>query len=163
MPIPNFEPNGLLPAGRYVATDVEIEADLVTAFPTSTRRAFILQRWRLLRHVLVDLLKVHEQWIDGSFAENKTDPGDIDIVTVYDGPAFDALTPEERILPESLMYGHWTGRLWKCDSFGVALYPPGHPQWGACQQMVEYWHNWWGHTRPTDPRGHVPKGYVVVQ
>ncbi len=161
--LPDFDSNGLLPAGRYVETEDEVHHDLVDEFPTSTRRQFIYDRWMLHRHTLTNLVNVHEQWLDGSFTESKVDPDDVDIVTVYDGDAWDAMTDEERFLPFSLMNGHWTEQFWKVDSFGVGFYNPGHPMWAACQGAIDYWHNWWGHTRPDDPRGHLTKGYVVVQ
>lgn len=163
MALPGFDANGLLPTGRHVATEAEVQVALVDSFPASVRRPFVFQRWRLHRATLANLIDVHEQWLDGSFAEDKVDPNDIDLVTIYDGSSYDAMTAEERVLPDSLMYGHWTEQFWKCDAFGVGMYAPGHPMWGACQQAIDYWHNWWSHTRPNDPRGYLSKGYVVVE
>jgi hypothetical protein len=161
--LPDFDSNGLLPAGRYVETEDEVHHDLVDEFATSTRRQFIYDRWMLHRHALTNLVSVHEQWLDGSFTESKVDPDDLDVVTVYDGDAWDTMTDEQRFLPDSLMQGHWTEQFWKIDSFGVGMYAPGHPMWGPCQGAIDYWHDWWGHTRKDDPRGYLPKGYVVVQ
>ena len=163
MPLPPFDANGLLPMGQHACTEAEVQAELVTAFPGSPTRAPIFAHWRLLRLGLIHLLGAVEQWLDGSFVENNDAPNDADVVTVYDGPSHDAMPEGARAVVTSLCLGKKTAAMWHCDSYPVAIYPPGHPHHAASQASLQYWQNWWGNTRPTDPRGHLPKGYVVVR
>jgi hypothetical protein len=161
-PLPPFDAVGLLPPARHTCTEDEVRVHLVDAFPTSTRRPAIFARWRLLRLGLLHILGEVEQWLDGSFVENKDEPDDMDVVSVFDGPSHDALPEGAQAVVKSMTLQKNSKPVWACDSYPVPVYPPGHPLHDASMFGLAYWHDWWGHTRPTDPRGHLPKGYVVV-
>lgn len=162
MPVPPFEPAGFLPAGRHPCTVEEVETSLVDAIGASSSRRLIFDWWRMHRASLRHLMPYGPQWVDGSFVTTKVDPGDVDLMTILDGPAFDALAIEVRWLVKSLVSGQYTRAFWRCDSYPVFRYPSGHPLHDAGEAALAYWADWWGHTRDTDPGGKQPKGYLEV-
>ena len=92
MPIPDFQNNGLLPPGGHVCTWTEI----------NQKMGFTEQRKRLLEGLkkMVEMLPekhvVRRIIVDGSFAEDKANPADIDLVldvgVLADG------TPEQTVV-----------------------------------------------------------------
>lgn len=61
--IPDFtdvgQPDLLLPKGQWDATMADIEAQLVVAFPNSTTRRDIFDRWQVFRSAVSGLVVVH--------------------------------------------------------------------------------------------------------
>jgi hypothetical protein len=163
MAIPAFDSNGLLPVGRHVATPQEVRASLVAAFPTSTSRPGLVDWWEQHRLALLELVPVSEQWIGGSFVTNKVDPGDVDVVSIFDAGAYNALASHRQRLVDSLLWDGHTRGFWHCDSYSIPFYPPGSPGHAVYQARWTHWDDFWGHTGANDPRGRVPKGFVVVR
>ena len=155
MPIPAFDDNGNLPPGRHVATVQEVREALVAAFPTSTTRGAIFRYWHDHRRALEEIVEVHCQWLAGSFASDKEDPADADVVTVLDGPAFDALPRHQRILVQSLIAGHYTEDFWNCDAYPMLAYPEDHHGHQHFRIAVERWEDYFGHDRDGNACGFV--------
>jgi hypothetical protein len=155
MPVPAFGDGGLLPAGRHEATVEDVRAALVDAFEGSSTRAAIFSYWRDLREALGELVPVHAQWLDGSFTTDKPDPADLDLVTVVDGPAFDALPRHRRLLVASLIEGTYTEQFWSCDSNPLARYPEGDLGHHASVVVARRWESYFGHTRDGAEKGFV--------
>lgn len=146
-----------LPAGRHRATAEEIKTFFVDAFPASISRPILFERWAVLLQAIERVVEVQAQWIDGSYVTKKPEPGDIDLVSHLDGETLDALPPVERALLRGLIAGQLSKQLHACDSFHIAIYPPGHPARGPYEAALAYWEEWFG----TD-RGGEPKGYVEL-
>ena len=167
MPIPAFDGNGLLPAGRHASDPAEILAALVVPFTTSTSRPTIYSWWHLHLQGLKHLTTIISQWVNGSFVTNKVDPGDMDIMTIFDGPTYDALPAHIRAIIGSMTLHKYTQQYWRCDAYGVAIYPAGHPMHDPTNKALTYWNMQWGHTKGgVDAAGNVvpsmPKGYLEV-
>lgn len=158
MTIPKFDDNGNLPPGRHTATAEEVGEALVERFPTSTTRSAIYRYWLDHREALRDLLPVQCQWLAGSFASDKENPADADVVTVFDGPAYDELPRHRQLIVQSLIAGHYTEDFWKCDAYPVVAYPDGEPGANQYQIAVERWEDYFGHDRDGNPCG-----FVVVE
>lgn len=90
--IPPFTPDGLLPAGDYEVTFAELRQSLLVLGPGNPREC---PSWDAVwRAKLVDNLEtltrqlwqvgIHEVYADGSFAEDKDHPNDIDGYFVCD-------------------------------------------------------------------------------
>jgi len=147
-----------LAPGRHLATADEILDALVDAFPNSTSRVPIYAQWQTLLEAIERMIKVEEQWIDGSFVTKKENPGDIDLVSHVDGPTLEQLGPVDQMLLHGVLAGHQSRDLHLCDSFFIAIYPEGHPARPIYEQALSIWESIFG----TD-RGGDPKGFVELQ
>ncbi len=157
MAIADFDADGLLPSGPHDCVEADVKLRLVDSFVSSTTRGPIHDRWLQHRLALAEFLTIQEQWVDGSFVTDKEDPGDIDIVTLFDGPAFDGLLEHRQMMVETLVSGKYTSRYWASDSYPLAVYPDGHPKKNLTDATLAYWDDWFGHTR-----GGKEKGYLKV-
>jgi hypothetical protein len=151
--------NGWLPIGRHVVTPQEFQEHFVAAFPESKTRGRLFRRWERHLEALTSVIAVEAQWIDGSFVTSKLDPSDIDMVSVLDGPTFDALPAGLRSMVEGLLAGKATKAVWGLDSFAVLRYPDGSPFKAAADAAADEWHQFWQGDRGHD--GSV-KGYLEV-
>src|SRR5437016_4245337 len=79
------EGSDYLPPGGHAATVSEIRAFFVDAFPSSTSRSNLFDRWAVLLEAIERIIHVDAQWIDGSYVTKKQDPGDIDLVSHLNG------------------------------------------------------------------------------
>lgn len=155
MPIPSFDDNGNLPPGRHAATVDQVRGALVERFPTSTTRGAIFRYWHDHRLALEELVEVHSQWLAGSFASDKTDPADADVVTILDGPAYDELPRHRQLVVKALIAGHYTEDFWNCDAYPVLAYPDGHPASAHSRIAAERWEDYFGHDRDGNECGFV--------
>lgn len=156
MPIPSFETSGLLPPGVHDATPEEIEDALVAPFLSDVRRR-IYNGWSMHREALQSICPFVEQYLDGSFVTHKEEPGDVDILTVIDIVAFEALPPPQRMLVGSLVNGHHTRDFWGCDSFVAVNFDPADVRFAQAYKARNEWLRFFGHTRDG-----VEKGLVRV-
>lgn len=151
----NFDTRGYLAPGIHDAGADQIEEHLVKAFPTSQTRPQIFAGYSLHAETLRSLgLKV-EQFIDGSFASTKNDPGDIDLVCFIDAATVDALAPNQQALLESLVSGPLTKTAFSCDAYFAPTYPDGHPNSGEARSTRKYWMGEFGYDRLDQPKGIV--------
>ena len=155
MAIPDFDSNGNLPPGRHEASVDEVREALVGRFPTSTTRSAIFDYWHDHRLALEEQVEVHSQWLAGSFASDKPDPADADVVTVLDGPAYDELPRHRQLIIKSLIAGHYTEDFWHCDAYPVLAYPEDHPGHTQYRIAVERWEDYFGHDRDGNECGFV--------
>jgi hypothetical protein len=153
--IPSFDDNGNLPPGRHKGSIDDVHKALVAAFPTSTTRGAIFRYWQDHRLALIDIVEVHCQWLAGSFASDKRDPADADVVTVLDGPAYDELPRHQQLIVKSLIAGHYTEDFWKCDAYPVLAYPDDHPGHTQYRIAAERWEDYFGHDRDGNECGFV--------
>ena len=86
---------GFLPPGRHLARVRDVRKRFVDQFPESVSRSPIFKQWVELRSALRSQGCFLYQWLNGSFITDKQNPSDIDIVTFFDGVAFEGL-PEWR-------------------------------------------------------------------
>jgi hypothetical protein len=135
LPIPNLQPNGLLPPGAHECTLSELKA----SFSFTPHRIDILERFGRLLEQLPPA-GVRYLLVDGSFVEDRPEPHDIDVVLAVD-TIMDA-TPVAVLL-------NWVAT--RHDSV-KSLY--------ACDLYVDdeigiqgYWVRLFGKTRGSSPKG----------
>ena len=155
MSIPKFDDNGNLPPGRHAGSVDQVHDALVARFPTSTTRGAIFRYWHDHRLALEEIVEVHTQWLAGSFASDKTDPADADVITVLDGPGFDELPRHKQLIVRSLIAGHYTEEFWNCDAYPVLAYPEDNAGHGLSQIALERWEDYFGHDRDGNECGFV--------
>jgi hypothetical protein len=157
MPLQLTDAGDRLEPGRHEATLAEIEAVFVAGFPASTRRGPLFDSFRALRAAMMRVVPIREQWVNGSFVTDKSEPGDIDLVTIFDGETVDALDPASVVLLKGLVADKVSQQLHGCDSYYVGYYADGSPHRTVYLDARAYWESWFG----ADRTG-APKGYVVV-
>lgn len=153
--VPDFNDNGNLPAGRHSASIEEVHAALVAPFPLSRTRSGIFEWWRHHREALLEHAQLRAQWLGGSFTSEKTDPNDVDMVVVLDGPAFDELPRHRQLVVRMLIAGNYTEDFWMCDVWPVLTYPEEHPGHHASTIAVRQWERHFGRDRDGNARGFV--------
>ncbi|WP_141098535.1 DUF6932 family protein [Rhodoblastus acidophilus] len=153
-----FNSKGYLDPGLHPMGLDEIEKNLVTPFPHSSTRKVVMDGFRRHTDELKAIIAEYIQLIDGSFASNKNDPGDIDLVCFIDGDKVDALPPDLQMKLRNLLLGKQTKNTRHCDAYFCPSYPDTHPNFEAYRANRKYWMGEFGYDR-TD----VPKGIVVVE
>jgi hypothetical protein len=142
-----------LPPGRHAATVEEVEAALVEGFPGSTRRRPLFERWIAVREAIRRVTAVDSDWLDGSYVTKKSEPDDIDMLTICDAAAIDGLDEPSRALLSGLVAREISRELHLCHSFLLVVYPEGHPAHAVYQASRQYWEDLFGHDRAGDPKG----------
>jgi hypothetical protein len=134
--IPPFTSDGVLPVGKHECTLQDIER----AFGFSETRAAILAGFRMALKTIPFLDAAEYCLVDGSFVENKRDPGDIDLVLVV-GPI------RERY-PSSILL-HWISAhhtslksMYHCDVYVATE-----------ADVASYWDGRFGLSRRNLPKG----------
>lgn len=155
MGLPDFDDDGNLPAGHHDATVDQVEEALVGAFPGSRTRRLIFDWWVRHRAALLELCDVEEQWLGGSFAGDKPDPNDVDLVTVLDAATYDELGEPRRLLVTSMVRGNYTEEFWRCDAWPVFSHDVGDELFDAGTLARDWFDGHFGHDRDGRPRGFV--------
>lgn len=83
MAIPNFDNNGVLPYGIYAASIDDIGEYFCSYGNIKIRETLFESFNKYLNDVMKHNVQV-EIYIDGSFVTNKEEPGDIDVLIMYD-------------------------------------------------------------------------------
>jgi hypothetical protein len=87
MPLPEFEPNGLLPEGQWPATEEELRP----RFGTNAPRQRLLQGVSIVLGAARQVPNCVAVVIDGSFVTDKDVPDDVDVVLCVTGELYAAL------------------------------------------------------------------------
>lgn len=98
----------------------ELEQIFLLPFPSSITRANILVEFKLWIKKVKKLKVKCEIWIDGSFATEKIDPQDIDVVLFINGSDIRKLSSEKKLGLETLTNQRLTEQQRKeaiCDSY----------------------------------------------
>lgn len=146
MAIPPFEATGILPPvwrDRYSPHKTDMLELCQTLGTNSERRQLLhgLLRYRIeLRNVGVDRA---EQWIDGSFVEDKPQPNDIDVLTLMYEPPPESMGLDELIDRERCL------ERFRCDAFAMEV----APRRSSVEQLT-YWLGLFSHRRaPAEWKG----------
>lgn len=148
-----FNQNGYLEPGLHIIEKQELENSFVNGFPHSTTRRIIYDGYCQHFELLKDLVGNFEQFVDGSFASNKNDPGDIDMVIFVDATIMDSLSPDQQKEFERLVSGKETRDQYLCDAYFCPIYPDGHPSAGESRAQRKYWMGEFGYDRKDNPKG----------
>jgi hypothetical protein len=171
MPIPPFDKQGNLqvgsvvnPSGAHntavVASMAEIHARFVDGKPEvgNPTRKQIWDGWQRHRQDVRALGLPFVTLVNGSFLTTKPDPGDVDIVLLFDGPASDRLSPKQRALFKALIEGKAVKKTHHCDAYGVPIYPFGVLGCIPFMRLLAYWTRCFGHDKSTK----AEKAFLLV-
>lgn len=134
----------ILPPGLHDITEHELENHFLSAFSSSTTRARLIAGFKQYLAALKSVGVKLEIWIDGSFATDKENPSDIDLVVFGSHAEIDQLPDASKnqlgALLDRVNIKHVTG----CDVlFAVA----------EDQNRRSYWRGWYGFDRDENPKG----------
>lgn len=118
-----------------------------------------------LTKVVTELLELGIEakiWIDGSFATQKNDPSDVDILVEVSGEFYDAATAQQRQLLDGLNDNIYKKTL-KVDSRTWNVFDDkGHPDYWDSIWMQAYWLKVFGFYRDDGPNVHETKGIPIL-
>lgn len=151
--IPDFdEITGYLPPGCYKPTIKEFEECFIDNFPDSTKRLEIFKGYIEFSIILCDeMTSAQKQLINGSFTTNKIDPGDMDLVIIFDS---DLLTSKEKDKCFILMNNETIKEGYGCHSYPLVRYPKSKPElYAKYLEKKAYWLDCWGSDKEDIPKG----------
>ena len=156
MAIPLFTVAGHLPAGRHVTDVHEVEVRLVLPFPLSMTRPDLYSRWRSRRQAIAALVpSFSQEWLSGSFASAKRDPGDVDVVTFIQRADIEALDGDDRARLLDLVTGSAAKLRFGTHGFICPVADDADPQRAAYLKARGYWDEFWSYTKTGDERGYL--------
>ena len=134
----------ILAPGVHDISEMELDNHFLSAFSGSTTRAKLIAGLKRYLAALKGIGVKFEIWIDGSFATEKENPSDIELVVFGSESEINQLPVETQHQLVSLFdrvnIKHETG----CDVlFAVA----------ENQNLRSYWRGWYGFDRDENPKG----------
>lgn len=142
---PEYRP--LFDAGLHEIGLDDLEPRFVEPFGTTTRRKRLVERFRALIQRIGDWGIPFEVWVDGSFATEKPEPSDIDLLFVFDREGGNNAAPE--IQADLLAVFSQDGRRETRVRYGCDVYMIMADD----EDMRSYWRGWFGFTRGEAPKG----------
>ena len=143
-----FDRRGLLPIGVHPCDEDTFSELLVDRFPSTSTRPAIRDGFFDLRRRAVAHGLCATQWVGGSYVSTKTNPGDVDVVTLAQADHLNALSDDAQLFVREILSRPHGALAFKTDSYLVAVVDAGHPAYGAFEQARRYWRDLLGHTRP---------------
>ena len=156
--IPPFDDvTGYLPPGCYKISIKEFEKCFVCNFPDSIKRPDLFEGYVDFSILMCDEMpSAKKQLINGSFTTNKIDPGDVDLVIVFDS---ELLTTKEKDKCIILMNNTTIKEGYGCHTFPLVKYPKSKPElYAKYLEKKKYWLNCWGSDRED-----IPKGIIDIE
>lgn len=144
-----MEYDPIYPAGFHDISFENLEDIFVTPFEMSERRQYLTDRFKAYIEKFSDLNLKVEIWLDGSYSTYKPEPGDIDILIVFDADEVNNLPPEKHPLLTELFDRKLSKLRYSID---VLLLPSNN------QENRSYWRGWFGFSRTEQPKG-IPRLY----
>lgn len=140
-----FEP--LYPAGFHDITTNNLEEIFVNPFTENDKRKYLMNRFRIFLEKYLELGLSAEIWIDGSYSTQKQNPGDIDILIVYNNNEVIQLPIEKKTKLEELLNRDISKIRYSID---VLSMPSNN------EVLRSYWRGWFGFSRSEQPKG-IPR------
>jgi len=136
--------NPLLAPGIHDIAEGELDNHFLAAFSSSKTRAPLIAGLRSYIAALKQLGVRFELWIDGSFATDKVDPGDIDLVVFGSAADLNVMPTASKQILRGLIDRASVRSSLGCDVlFCVA----------ENQNMRSYWRGWYGFDKDENPKG----------
>ncbi|TAK45456.1 MAG: hypothetical protein EPO28_03700 [Saprospiraceae bacterium] len=156
-----FDPRGFLyPHQKINLTLNAFEDMFVKGFPQSVTRQRLFENYQIyVRDFRQLLTPVFSQWINGSFVTRKTNPRDIDIVTLID---FQTDLEHEKIIAERFV-NRKAIEVYGVDAYTLTVFPEAHRQHVQTKSDLLYWNDWFGRSWSNRTGSRHPKGYVEIQ
>lgn len=145
-----FDP--LYPAGFHDINFDSLDEIFVTPFEDSDRRKYLTDRFRAYFEKFSELEINAEIWLDGSYSTKKPEPGDMDILIVFDVNEVNNLPMGKRPLLQELFNRELSKIRYSID---VLLLPSNDVN------KRSYWRGWFGFSRNEQPKG-IPRLYYGI-
>jgi hypothetical protein len=142
----------LLPAGFHSVTREALRQKCVIDFPLSKTRGDIMAGLDKMIEELENAGVTGELWIDGSFATEKIDPDDVDVLLCVDANSYDIGAQETRDAIDKVE-SHSLKASLHCDSYVWREYLPNHLAYNESQWDRAYWIRQFGFSRGDDYKG----------
>jgi hypothetical protein len=134
----------LLTPGIHDIAESDLDNHFLSAFAGSKTRAQLIAGFRKYISALRQVGASFEIWIDGSFATDKVDPGDIDLVLFGSAAEINQIPPEQQQILATLIDRASVRSALGCDVlFCVA----------ENIDLRSYWRGWFGFDRDENPKG----------
>lgn len=140
-----FEP--IYAPGFHDITLDELEEVFVDPFPENERRAYLTQRFRDYLEKFSELGLKAEIWVDGSYSTYKPEPGDMDILIIFDANEVNNLSVDKQPVLQELFDRNLCKIRYSID----VLLCQSHDIDGR-----SYWRGWFGFSRDEKPKG-IPR------
>ena len=134
----------LLTPGLHEIEESDLDNHFLSSFVGTKTRAVLIQGFKQYLQALRQYGVQFEVWIDGSFATDKQDPSDIDIVVFASGAELNALPLHAQTSLRSLFDRVNIKHTLGCDVFFSVL---------EDANMRSYWRGWYGFDRDEQPKG----------
>ncbi len=134
----------LLAPGLHDIEESDLDNHFLSNFAGTKTRATLIQGFKQYLQALRQYGVQFEVWIDGSFATDKRDPSDIDLVVFASGAELNALPPHSQTSLRSLFDRVNIKHTLGCDVlFSVS----------EDANARSYWRGWYGFDRDEQPKG----------
>lgn len=156
-----FDEKGFLYPHEKVKLTLEaFEAIFVTSFSQSTTRRQLFENYLIYVQDFKTLLTPNfTQWINGSFVTRKTNPRDIDMVTLID---YRTDSEKEKTIATRFV-NKKAIELFGVDAYTLTVFPDDHRQNIQTHSDMLYWNDWFGRSWSNRTGNRYPKGYVEIQ
>jgi hypothetical protein len=135
-------PHGLLPDGVFPCDEALLRRRFVEAFPGSATREEIYDGFLRLRSEATQMGINAVQWLNGSFVEEKLNPGDIDIVNFVDYDFYGQANSEiQRFIRDVLGGTERVKELYGAHSFLVLSCAENHRYHIVFEPARKFWRN----------------------
>jgi hypothetical protein len=151
----------LKPHGKINLTLDEFKKSFVDGFvPQNQRRLEIFSHYmQFIQQFKQEVSQDFIHWIDGSFVTKKTDPRDIDFVTLIDYRTYE----KHETTIENKFRGQAAKDLFGLvDAYVIKMYPLGHARRWVSEYDLVYWRRWFGETKMNRAKKKFKKGFIEL-
>jgi predicted nucleotidyltransferase len=142
-----FEP--LYSAGFHDISIEKLDDIFVLPFADKDRREYLTNRFRAFFDKFSELGINVEIWLDGSYSTQKENPGDIDILIVFDENELNQLPQDKITLLNELTDRNLSKIRYSIDVLSML---------SNNEERRSYWRGWFGFSRTEQPKG-IPRLY----
>jgi hypothetical protein len=157
----NFDIRGnLKPYEVIEISSKEFQNTFVNSFDENSSRGQLFANYQFYMEELSKIVsKDFYQLIDGSFITNKTNPKDIDFITVLDYQDYES---NKDFLEKE--FASYAGRKkYNVDAYIVANYPENHKKHIFSKSDLLYWRNLFSKTRVSRDKKQYEKGIIQIK
>ncbi len=156
-----FDKKGhLIPYERINLRIEDFEEFFINNFNTKSTRKGIFQSYlKFINDFKEEITSDFTQWIDGSFVTQKTNPRDIDFVTLIEHEVY----KEKRSEIDDKFRLSRANEIYNVDAYTIEIYPEGHGKHSISKIDLVYWDNWFSKTKKNWAKKTFSKGYIEIR
>lgn len=158
------EKGNLSPYSIIKCNDLSFISDFFVSNPIFSRSQTREKIFRGFLQYILDINKYIQDkwtiWIGGSFLTDKLDPGDIDIVNIFEWSEninAKAKTFERRFFSENAK------KKYNVDAYFIATYPDNDERYKYAMDDLNHWKDFFGHSHESIFGGRSPKGFIEIE